>query len=405
MLDAEKTFTVFAEGYFEMSRHGQLRRNLLIGTACAAVLIALGAIYIQRNQRVENPKKIRIGAILPLTGDSAGWGEQGKWGVELAVMDANESIVIDGTEIEVVYEDSQAVPRIGIAAFNKLTQVDGVPAIVGDIVSSTTLAMAPYAEERKVVLIGISTSAPAITNAGRFVFRVWPSDNLEGSAAADWAYAQGHRKVSVLHMANDYGVGLAEAFQDRFGKHGGSVVSTQSYPQDQTDFRANLTRVKAEAPDVLYLIGYYKDVALALKQAKELGLSVVFMGPTAVESPELLKIAGDAAEGLVYPTIVDFDPAHPTDRQAEFIERFRARFGKEPDWAASHAYDAALVVFETLKSGARTGEQIRSAIDARRKFEGVTGKIQFDKNGDVIEKKIVIKTVRNGKFDVLQVAK
>jgi len=381
----------------------QDRKKAPLGWIALAVLVvALGVgILFSLGPWGDGQEKLRIGAILPLTGDSASWGKQGRWGIELAVREVNESGGIDGKQVEVVYEDSQAIPRLGVAAFSKLTKVDEVPAVVGDIVSATTLAMAPHAEEQKVVLMGISTSAPAITNAGTFTFRVWPSDNLEGAAAADWANSKGYKKVSVLHMANDYGAGLAGAFKSRFAGYGGSVVSVQSYAQDQTDFRSNLTRAKADAPDVLYIIGYYKDVALALKQARELGLSMVFMGPTAVENPNLLSIAGDAAEGLIYPTVVDFDPANPTKRQSEFIEKFRAANGTDPDWASSHAYDAALVILEAMKSGARTGEQIRATIDSRREFEGVTGTIRFDEHGDVIDKRIIIKTVRNGKFTVL----
>jgi branched-chain amino acid transport system substrate-binding protein len=372
-----------------------------VGIAALGLVVVL-AFYVGQRQSSD---KIRIGAILPLTGDSASWGEQGRWGVELAVKECNEAGGIDGKQVEVVFEDSQAIPRVALTAFGKLSQVDKVQAIVGDIVSATTLAMAPLAEERGVVLIAPTASAPALTKAGKYIFRVWPSDHLEGKAAADWAHAQGHQRAAVLHIANDYGAGLAEAFRVNFESGGGKVVFTQSYPQDQTDFRTNLTRVKAESPNLVYLIGYYKDVALALKQAKEMGIDTVFLGPTAVESPDLLKIAGDAAEGLVYPTIVDFDPADPSERQRQFINKFKAAYGKEPDWASSHAYDATLVILETMKSGARTGEEIRAAIDARRMFEGVTGTIRFDENGDVIDKRVVIKTVKNGKFTVLQKAK
>lgn len=342
---------------------------------------------------------IKIGAVLPLTGDSSAWGDQGKKGIESAVREINETGGIDGQPIEVVYEDSQANPRLAVSAISKLISVDKVPAVVGDIVSATTLTMAPVAEENKAVLIAPSASAPAITDAGQFIYRVWPSDLLEGSELAKWSANKGYKKVSIVYISTDYGLGLSKVFQQTFESLGGAILSSQGYPQEETNFKPYLTRVKSENPDAVYLISYYKDAALALKQAKEIGLGVQFLGATAVESPELVKLAGTSAEGLIYPTIVDFDPANPNDSQRIFIENFRKAYNVDPDWAGSHAHDALIVIAEAMRAGARTGDEIRQAIDKRREFSGVTGRIIFNDKGDVIDKPVAIKTVRNGKFE------
>lgn len=352
--------------------------------------------------RADRPNELQIGAVLPLTGGSAAWGEQGRWGIEFAVSEVNATGGVSGKPVHVVYEDSQAAPRLGLTAIQKLISANHVPAVIGDIVSASTLAMAPIAEENRVVLIAPTSSAPAITQAGRYIFRVWPSDHLEGQAAADWAIRIGIKKAAVLHIANDYGQGLAEVFAAQFEKAGGATTTVQSYSQDETDFRPYLTRVKSDGAELLYLISYYKDAALILRQAKELSLGIRFLGATAVESPELLSLAGKAAEGLVYPTIVDFDPTAPVASQVTFIENFRKKFGKSPDWASSHSHDAAMIILEALKSGAQTGEDIRAYIDKRRSFEGVTGKIHFDKNGDVVDKPVMMKTVHQGKFVKLE---
>jgi len=375
--------------------------TISIVISLSLLLVFLIGCSQQQDEQNISTSPIRIGAVLPLSGNSAAWGEQGRWGIEMAITKANEAGSISGHRIEVIFEDSQATPRIALTAFNKLTQVDGVDAVVGDIVSATTLAMAPLAEERNVTLIAPTASAPAITNAGTFIFRVWPSDLLEGVAAADWARAQHIDKVAILHIANDYGAGLATTFRTQLEGTGGQIVSVQSYAQDQTDFKPYLTRVKYESPDLIYIISYYKDAGLILKQAREMGIATRFLGATAVESPDLLLLAGSAAEGLVYPTIVDFDPSNPTPHQKVFIDEFTKMYGKSPDWASSHAHDAMLVIIEALKSGARTGDEIRAYIDKRRIFEGLTGKIHFNDNGDVIDKPIVMKEVRDGKFVVL----
>jgi branched-chain amino acid transport system substrate-binding protein len=348
------------------------------------------------------PSAIKIGAVLPLTGDSAAWGDQGRKGIETAVKEINDSGGINGRPIEVVYEDSQANPRLAVSAISKLISVDKVPAVVGDVVSATTLAMAPIAEEKQVVLVAPSASAPAISDAGKFIYRVWPSDLLEGSELATWANGQGYKRVAILHIATDYGLGLSKVFQQTFESLGGAVPSTQSYAQEETSFKPYLARIKSESPDAVYLISYYKDAALALKQAKEIGLNTQFFGATAVESPELIKLAGQAADGLIYPTIVDFDPTNPNDNQRTFIERFRAAFKTDPDWASSHAHDALLVIADAMRAGARSGDQIRQEIDRRREFSGVTGRIIFNEKGDVIEKPVAIKIVENGKFELFK---
>ncbi len=378
----------------------RLNRPALAGVIIAAFALVNLSLNACKTDAGDG-NTIKVGAILPLTGDSAAWGQQGRMGIDMAVKQINDTGGIEGRQLEVVYEDSQAIPRIAVGAISKLISVDHVYAVVGDIVSATTLSMAPIAEENKTVLIAPSASAPAISEAGQFIFRVWPSDLLEGSELAKWVYAKGHRRISVLYISTDYGVGLAKVFQDTFQAQGGGVPSSQGYSQDETNFKPYLSRIKSENPDGVYLISYYKDAALALKQAKELGLSVQFFGATAVESPDLVKLAGDAAEGLIYPTIVDFDPSNPTSDQRTFIDAFHDRFNVDPDWASSHAHDALMVVAEAMRSGARTGDEIRAEIDRRREFSGVTGRIIFNPNGDVIDKPVAIKVVRGGKFELL----
>ena len=181
---------------------------------------------------------IKIGAILPLTGDSAAWGEQGKYGIEIAVEEINYKGGINGKKLEVVYEDSQAIPKNAVTSIQKLINVDKVSAVIGDIVSSTTLAMAPIAEKSQTVLIAISASAPAITNAGEYIYRVWPSDLLEGSVLAEFVAKNKYKRVCILHIQTDYGTGLRDAFKKTLEQKGGEIILTQGYKQDETDFKA-----------------------------------------------------------------------------------------------------------------------------------------------------------------------
>lgn len=149
------------------------------------------------------------------------------------------------------------------------------------------------------------------------------------------------------------------------------MVLAQGYKQDETDFKSVLLKIKNKKPDAVYVIGYYKDSGLVLKQAKEIGLKTQFFGATAVESPKLIEIAGDAAEGLIYPIISDFDPDNPTQVANDFIEKFKKKFGVAPDWASSHSHDAVVVIAEAMKKGGDTGTGIKMAIDSRKRFDGV----------------------------------
>jgi branched-chain amino acid transport system substrate-binding protein len=396
---ASTPWTLWLDRVQGLSRAEDFRRVLL--KLCLLVVASATACSLHG---AGDPNVLRIGAAIPLTGASAAWGEQARWGIEFAVQTVNDAGGIDGRRVVVVHEDSQALPRPAVTAFHKLTQVNRVPVVVGDVTSAATLAMARFAEERHVTLIAPTSSAPAITTAGRFVFRVWPSDRLEGEGAATWASAQRFSRVAILHIANDYGAGLAAAFQTHFARRGGRVVSVQAYAQGQTDFRPFLTRAKAERVDAVYLVSDdndYKDAALVLKQGRDLGVEAQFIGTAALENPELIRLAGPAAEDVVYPTTAGFDSAAPMPRQKAFVDKFTAKYGKAPDWASSHAHDAALIALDALKSGARTGEEIRAMLDRTRKFEGVTGTIRFDENGDVIDTTVLMKTVHKGEFVAL----
>lgn len=373
------------------------------------VLIALfGSVLtlscVRHESSGEKSGSIQIGAVLPLTGDSAAWGEQGKYGIQMALEEINSGGGVNGRKLNVIFEDSKADPKTAVSAIQKLISLDKVNAIIGDITSGATLAMAPIAERSKVVLIAPTASAPAISKAGDFIFRVWPSDNLEGSAIAEYASKSGCKRVAILHIQTDYGTGLRDVFASAFKSKGGEVVFAQGYNKDETDFKPVLLKVSTVRPDAVYVVGYYKDTALILKQARDIGLKVQFFGATAVESPDLVKIAGKAVEGLIYPTINDFDPDHPTPQVKDFIDTFTKKFGKEPDWASSHTHDALVVIADAIKTGGESGPGIKKAIATTRRFEGVTGKIVFDDNGDVIDKPVVIKIVRNGQFKVMKSA-
>lgn len=349
---------------------------------------------------------VTVGVLFPMTGDAASYGEKGREAIDLADAKTKSDRRCGGRSIRVVYEDSRADPTTGVAAFRKLINADAAKVVLGDIVSAVTLAVAPIAESNQVLLLSPTSSAPAITNAGQFIFRIWPSDLAEGRAVAEFALKQGYRRASVLHLTNDYGAAIAQIFRKTFEDGGGRVVTTDGYQTENTDFRTSLTRIQNENPDVLYIAGYFADTATILRQAKELGLQLQVLGTTAVEDNKFLELAGNSAEGLIYPLATGFDATSDVPRVQEFVQSFRSSYNHDPGWVEAQAYDAFMLVCDAVASVEEkvTGETLRIVLNSMDAYEGVAGTIRFDDNGDVI-KPVVLRTVRNGRFVPLEPSK
>jgi len=339
--------------------------------------------------------RITIGATLPLSGDAAAWGKNTQEGIELALQEINASGGVLGKQIVVVYEDTQALPKEGVSAYRKLVSVDGVPAIIDDSVSGVTLAMAPMAEKDNVVILATGATAPKISEAGEYIFRIWNSDAYEGEISADYAFdTLGLRSVAILYINNEYGKGLEEVFKSRFESRGGNVPISEAFGQNSTDMRTQLSKIQASNPDGLYLVGYPKEIPIALRQARELGLNVSLLGTVAMQDPQLLESAGYAAEGLMFPY-----PQDPTGEQVDhFKQAFQKQYGKEPGITADVGYDAIkMIVIAIELSGGTTGEDIRIGLNMLKDYPGVSGTMTFDENGDV-HKPMGIKIVEGGMF-------
>lgn len=368
------------------------------------IILAITAILFMGSCNSCNNSKsnIKIGILFPMTGDAGEYGVKGRKAIELAVEEINNSGGINGQNVEAIFEDSKADPSTGVTAIQKLISVDKVSAVVGDIVSSVSIPAAAVAEKNKVIMIAPTSSSPAITQAGAFIYRVWPSDLLEGYAAGNYAKQKGFKKAVVLHLNNDYGTQIADIFIKNFETETQKVLGSEAYDPKSTDFRPMLTKIKTLNPDVIYIAGYYEDSGEILKEAKQLGLNVQFIGATAIEDKKFIEIAGASAEGIVYPLATGFDAASQDTTTKKFVDDFKKKFAYEPSWVESHCYDAFMLIVNAMKKTGNTdGESIRQYLDSMGSYTGVTGEIKFDANGDV-QKPIVYKTVKDGKFIPLQ---
>ena len=369
-----------------MSKNKQIA-ILLMGALAGVAVFAVGC-----QPKGATPQRT-VGVILPLTGDAAAYGKSMRQGMELALGQVNGK---SASPLALIYEDSKADPKEAVTAYRNLVSTRGVPAILGPFTSGETLAVAPLAEKDHVVVLSTGASAPAITTAGDFTFRIVTSDTFDGDVVARFATSNLHlNKPAVVYVNNDYGVGVRDSFSKRLQQLGGSVTTSEGYLPTDPDFRTLLAKVKATNPDGLMLFGY-KEMGKILKQARETGLNVPVVSTGLFEDPEILKAAGDAAEGVYY-SFASYNPATTNRAVAEFVTAYKAAYSVEPDILAALGYDAVRVINQAYPEPKLSGEQIRDDLYKIQSFPGAAGDMTFDKNGDVA-KSFGIKKVQDGKF-------
>jgi len=342
-------------------------------------------------------KPVRLGAIVSKSGAASSYGAQVARGFDLAVQEINAAGGVGGRPLELLYRDDSTNPEIGLAALRKLVETERVSVVLGAVSSSVTLRLAPYCERNRVVLVSPSASAPQLTDAGAYIFRTYPSDVLEGASMADFARDLGLDRVAVLAVDNPYGEGLARVFAERLRASGGSVVASATFPEgDQAAIASAVAAVAAFSPRGLYVPAYVADLATALKQLGQTQLRPIVLG-TASAAPELIRAAGPAAENLVFP-MPSFDANAESTAVRTFAAAFVARYNAEPDVYAAHAYDAVRVVAAAAEhAGSWNTDALKDALLSIDNFEGATGRLAFDRNGDVVQYPRLY-VVRDGQF-------
>ena len=336
-----------------------------------------------------------VGAALPLTGDAAVYGQALKNGIELALEEHNRA---GSNKLSIIYEDDQYAPKMAVTAVQKLIQVDKVPLIIGGAGSTTAEPIISIITQNKVVLLSPCATAPSLTGASPYFFRLWPSDTYEGVVLAETAWNKlGIKKVAVLYVNAPYGQGITDVFSKRYQQLGGTIAFSESYAQNATDFRTQLTKIKAEGVPWVFLPGYVKEVSNILKQSLELGVEVRFLGVNSLYDPNLLKVAGKAAEGAIFAVqTYDADSVNPLIHR--FVESYQTKYGAKPDAFAATGYDALRVVAAAIeRSNSISGPELRDAMAKIKDFKGPSGHISFNANGDV-NKPLQLMTVLNGQF-------
>jgi branched-chain amino acid transport system substrate-binding protein len=344
---------------------------------------------------------IKIGAISPFTGEGANYGNAARTGIDLALEEINARGGINGKKLTVIYEDDKGSPGDAISAFQKLASVDKVPAILGPFYSGNVLASVPEAQRLHVVLLTGSATSDNIRGAGKFIFRDCPSNDAQAKTIATFAREKlGFKTAFVIYRNVEYGVTLRDAFQKSFPNLGGKILGVEAVPADATDVRAQLTKAKATAPDFIFAAVHYPEGGALLRQAKELGIRAIIIGTDGGYDPQLIQIAGDAANGSYWATVGWADEgSNPV--VAQFKEAYRRRYGEDPGVYSGLYYDATHVLANALvKANPLNGDELQKAL-TMSEWDGPTGLTKFNADGDVA-KPFAMYQVNGGHFVPIQ---
>jgi branched-chain amino acid transport system substrate-binding protein len=334
---------------------------------------------------------IKVGVYGDLTGQTSSFGQSTKNGIELAVEEINAAGGINGKKIELVVEDDQGRPEQAKTVVSKLINQDKVQAVLGEVASTNSLAAAPVAQEAKIPMITPSSTNPKVTETGDYVSRVCFIDPFQGSVMAKFAANTLKAKTAAIlgDVNSDYSKGLTQFFEEEFTKLGGKVIAKEAYTQTDPDFKGQLTKIRDLNPDVIYVPGYYGQVGIIAKQARELDMNMPLLGGDGWDSPELWKLGGAALKNAYISN--HYSAENPAPEIQSFVKAFKAKYGVEPDSLAALAYDAAKVLADAIKrAGGTDSAKLKDAINSTKDFAGVTGKITLDAKRNAVKPAVVL---------------
>lgn len=373
-----------------MKRVSKVLTALVLGTVLAGLAAGCGG--------EKKADTIKVGANLEMTGGSASYGISSKNAIELAFKEINEKGGINGKQLELVVADNKSEAAEATNAMQKLVSQDNVVAVIGPNLSSSVIAASAINNSAKVLDIAPMATNPYVTvdqASGKtkdFNYRTCFIDPFQGTVMAKFATAElGVGNAAILiDNSSDYAKGLAQFFKENFVKEGGAVTSEESYLQKDTDFKATLTKIKATNPDFLYVPGYYQEVGLIVKQARELGMNMPIAGGDGWDSAKMPEIAGAAALNNTYFSSL-YSPEDSSDINKNFVAAYEKAYGQKPDVFAALSYDSALLVAEAIKNaGSTEPAKISEAMAKINGFSGVSGSVTFDDKHNPVKSAVIL---------------
>jgi branched-chain amino acid transport system substrate-binding protein len=365
----------------------KINKKWLVKIIVLVLVIIFVGLAFGMTRPVAN-KSVKVGVILPLTGAAADYGQATKKGIILAVA---KTLKNDNINLEVIYEDSQADPKLAVSAMKKLVNIDKVKYVIG-FTSGETLAICSIADTNKVILLGTATSPDITTKCGDYTFRNSPSDTYQGKVLADKVFAMGYKNVAIFYINNDYGVGLKDKFIKDFE---GTITNVESHKPNDTDFRTQLMKIKANNPEAVVLISHLAEGSIILKQQVELGLAKPVFSSESLKDSAVFKLSKLSLERLYISFISQYEGPEFKEYKDSYTKAYGSEFGIYSDYQ----YDNILTIVNALKI-CKDGSDIECVKKEiyRTNIIGATGRINFDSNGDRVDKDYFLYKVQDNTF-------
>jgi branched-chain amino acid transport system substrate-binding protein len=366
-----------------------MSKKMILGVIAIVVVALLGwYFFANKSEERGTQETVKIGVILPMTGELASYGISMKSAIQIAY---NE---LDSSKYELIYIDSKANNADAVSGLNKLIFTNGVKYVIGDVSSSTTMAMVKIAEQNQVFLLSPGAVTPELRNISKFFARDYPSTDEESVSAAKFIFDNFTKEnVAIVHSNDEYGLGLSSVFKKEFGRLGGKISEVENYEAGARNFRAILDKIRSLNPKLIYLAGNQKEMGIFMKQYQQLGLHIQIVSDISFLEDDCLQVAGSAAEGVIVP-VAYYNPSDTTYKVAfQFGKSFETKFGKQPTVVDAIGYDALKLMVQAIE---KTTNSLEAATYIRnlKNYDGALGVLNFT-DGDV-SMPIVFKTIKGG---------
>lgn len=376
-----------------------MKKGLL---ALTAAVVMSAAVLAGCGGPAADSKEIKIGGDIEMTGNVANFGTQAANGIKLAFKQANASGGVLGKQINFIVADNKSEPSEATNAITKLITQDKVVAVLGPVVSSNVLAAIQVAQDNKVPMLTPTATNPKVTvdngEVKPYIFRSCFIDPFQGTVMANFATNTLHVKTAAILVDNssDYSKGLAQVFTEKFTKNGGQVVATEAFLQKDQDFKATLTKIKAMNPETIFIPAYYEETGKIIKQARELGIQVPFIGTDGWDDPKVVEVAGAAALNNGF--FSNHYSAQDTDPNVvKFVAAYKQEYGQEPSALAALGYDAGLMIIDAIKRANSTEPaKIRDALEQTKNLQVSTGILTLDASHNPVKSAVIIE-MKDGK--------
>ncbi len=364
------------------------------------VLVGIGGYFVWKNtikkQNKTDSEVVKIGAILPLTGEAATYGIRLKKGMDLALKEINSKN--PKLKFEIIYEDGKGNPSTAISAYNKLKSANNINYVIGGMFSNVALSLAPIVEKDKVILMSPTASSVEYSKYGDYLFRIYPSDSYDGVFLSKFVLEKLKvNSVAIISVDAASTTQITNVFVKNFKSLKGKIELVDFYKQGTKNYRTILQKLKTIKSEVVFIPGYIEDIALFLKQAKELNISKTFLTISTVYDKKIFDIAGTSAEGLIF-SAPAYDINSTKEEVRKFVKSFSNEYKEKPDILGAYGYDVVNISYKVLTSPiTNKTSEITKGLYKIKNFKGITGNTSFDDNGDVIKELNIVK-VKNNSF-------